>query len=315
MHEDTITLGEAREQIVRDSRWNHDELLDVNRIDIDCLYSIKYDRDRTHQLKENAQRQLCQRLGIPFAYMRKCPEDLQQLNMIHWLPFERNEQMFFRFNAQRDVRAIFTPRYVPVDDIDVITRLLETGYRRDTSCLLRRDDGFMSISIPDEKSRFTIAGREEFMHGVKISNSEIGLSSIRIEAWVLRIVCMNGMVAQETVGSYARRHVITGLVDALPVLIENARKSRKMTEERLTVSIETHISDREETMLRLNRQFGLSQKLQDTVKRASTGEEHTLFEMVNTYTRAAHYTDLTANESYRLEQVGGLILALGRRAA
>jgi hypothetical protein len=36
----------------------------------------------------------------------------------------------------------------------------------------------------------------------------------------------------------------------------------------------------------------------------------TMFDVINAYTRAAHNSDLTAEEEYRLERIGGLILSL-----
>lgn len=314
MNRTMITLGEVKNTVEAMSRWNHDEMFDVKDIGINELSVITH-REKPYRLLENAQRQLCARLGVPYSYMLKCPEFLQRDNMSYWLPQERNEQLFFRLNGADDVRALFTPRYVPLDNFDVVKRLLEIGYMKDTQAFLRIDDGFMSISIPDPESRFVLGnGQDEFMHGINISNSEIGLSSIRIEAWVLRIVCMNGLVARHVTGQFAKRHVISGLVDGLPVLIEQAKQSRTDTEERLLTTMNTRLFDREQTFERFNRQFGLSPKLQMTVQRASTGEEETMFDIISTYTRAAHYTDLTADESYRLEEVGGIILAICKAA-
>jgi hypothetical protein len=36
----------------------------------------------------------------------------------------------------------------------------------------------------------------------------------------------------------------------------------------------------------------------------------TMFHVINAYTRAAHDGDLTAEEEYRLERIGGIILSM-----
>ena len=84
-----------------------------------------------HPLKTIAQRSISWRLGIPFQYLRKCPPGIQSLNLNYWIEHEKNEQLFFRFDG-RDVRAIFTPKYKPVDNFEVCERLDSMGYGPDT---------------------------------------------------------------------------------------------------------------------------------------------------------------------------------------
>ncbi len=317
----TQTLGEAKAHIDAVSRWNHDELMKVEELRVQRLDTLVRSElaglipKATHRMTEHAQRQLCTRLGVPFAYMDKCPEFLQQDNMNYWLPKERNEEYFVRLNGADDIRAIFTPRYVPVDNHEIVKRLLEIGYNRDTEVCLSMDDGFMAIDIPDPDSSFLLNGNDRFQHGIKITNSEIGISSLRVEAWVLRLVCMNGLVARRITGSFVRRHVVTGLVDGLPVLIDEVKKSREYLEEAFHRSLKIVVKDPEETFDTLNRRHSLSPKLRDSVAVVLAGSEiGTLFDVVQTYTRAAHTGTLSADEKYRLEEVGGMILTSGRAA-
>jgi len=41
-----------------------------------------------------------------------------------------------------------------------------------------------------------------------------------------------------------------------------------------------------------------------------TEQGFTMFHVINAYTRAAHEGDLTAEESYRLERIGGMTLSM-----
>ena len=112
--------------------------------------------------------------------------------MNHWLADEKNDQLFLRFDGQ-DVRAIFTPPYKPVDNFEVMTRLDDMGYGPDTQVQCHLDGEFMLLSIPDCKQTFQVNG-DRITGGLPLSNSEVGLASLSVSAFLLRLVCTNGMV-------------------------------------------------------------------------------------------------------------------------
>lgn len=64
----------------------------------------------------------------------------------YWLKHEKNDQFFFRFDRE-EIRAIFAPKYKPVDNFEVIGRLNFMGYGADTPVQWRLDGEFMSLSI------------------------------------------------------------------------------------------------------------------------------------------------------------------------
>ena len=124
--------------------------------------------------------------------------------MNYWIEHEKNEQLFARFDGNA-VRAIFTPKYKPVDNMDVILEIYGMGYNPETQVQCHLDDEFMSLSIMDGEKVFEING-DRFRPGVSISNSEVGLASLSVSAFILRLICTNGMVSKtELSASY--RHV------------------------------------------------------------------------------------------------------------
>jgi hypothetical protein len=153
-------------------------------------------------------------LGIPFQYLRKCPPEIQSLNLNYWIEHEKNEQLFFRFDG-RDVRAIFTPKYKPVDNFEVCERLDSMGYGPDTQVQCSLDPEFMSLNILDGKKSFEING-DKFKPGISISNSEVGLASLSIAAFILRLICTNGMISKTEI-SASYRHVSTKILDEIPL--------------------------------------------------------------------------------------------------
>jgi hypothetical protein len=77
------------------------------------------------------------------------------------------------------------------------------------------------------------------------------------------------------------------------------------------MSIESLVDDPLKTIESFNRQFNLNQPQKDAVEWAwplETGD--TIFNVVNTYTRAAQFKGLSAENSYQLQRVGGNILGM-----
>ena len=66
--------------------------------------------------------------------------------MNYWMKTEKNEELFFRFDGE-EVRAIFTPRYRPVDNFEVLEKLDSLGYGPDTQVQCHLDDLFLLVSI------------------------------------------------------------------------------------------------------------------------------------------------------------------------
>ena len=123
--------------------------------------------------------------GIPYNYLRKCPPEIQSVQMNYWIEHEKNEQLFARFD-RNSVRAIFTPKYKPVDNMDVILEIYGMGYRPETQVQCHLDEEFMSLSIMDGEKVFEING-DRFRPGVSISNSEVGLASLSVSAFIFRL--------------------------------------------------------------------------------------------------------------------------------
>ena len=210
------TLGKVFNRVDEMSQNCFDKYIDVSDISFDNLDSVKI-AGELHPLRIIAQRSIAWRLGIPYQYLRKCPPLIQSVNLNYWIEHEKNEQLFFRFD-DRDVRAIFTPKYKPVDNMDVMVELDSLDYGPDTQVQCSLDPEFMSLSILDGKKSFEING-DKFRPGISISNSEIGIASLSIAAFLLRLVCTNGMVSKTEI-SASYRHVSTKILDEFPAVMD-----------------------------------------------------------------------------------------------
>jgi hypothetical protein len=62
----------------------YDMNVDVPELSFDRLNTVNI-AGEPHALKTIAQRSLANRLGIPYPYLKRCPEDIQALNLNHWI--------------------------------------------------------------------------------------------------------------------------------------------------------------------------------------------------------------------------------------
>ena len=302
------TLEKVSDRVNEMSKNCFDKNVTVADVSFDDLETVRIGNTQTHQLREIAQRSISYRLGIPYQYLSKCPPDIQAMNMNYWIEHEKNSQLFFRYDGN-DVRAIFTPKYKPVDNFEVMERLDSLGYGPDTRVQCKLDHEFMLLSIMDGNKAFDING-DKFKPGVSISNSEVGFASLGIAAFVLRLVCSNGLIRKTEIGA-SYRHVSYKILDEFPKVLENVSYELGKQRDQFLLSMESPVDDPLKTIESFNRQFQLKEPERGAVTWAWPQEMgNTMFNIVNTYTRASQFPALTAESSYQLQRVGGNILGM-----
>jgi hypothetical protein len=301
------TLGKVSDRVDKMSANCFDQNINVEEISFDNLNFMRISSEK-HALKPIAQRSISNRLGIPYPYLRRCPEDIQATNLNHWITKEKNEQLFARFDGD-DVRALFTTKYKPVDNFEVLEKLDSLGYRPETEVQCSLDPDFMSLSIPDGNKLFDING-DRFKPGISISNSEVGLASLSISAFVLRLICTNGLVSKSDV-SASYRHVSNKILNEFPEVLEKVSYELGVQKNQFKLSMESPVDDPQMTMNSFNRQFGIN-KDEKTAADWGWSKEFgdTMFNVVNAYTRASQHEGLPAESSFKLQRVGGNILGM-----
>jgi len=302
------TLEKVSDRVNEMSQNCFDKNVTVADVSFDNLETVRIGDTQTHGLREIAQRSISYRLGIPFQYLKKCPPDIQALNMNYWIDHEKNDQLFFRYDGE-DVRAIFTPKYKPVDNFEIMERLDSLGYGPDTRVQCKLDQEFMLLSIMDGNKAFHING-DKFKPGVSISNSEVGLASLGIAAFVLRLVCLNGLIRKTEIGA-SYRHVSTKILSEFPQVLDNVSYELGKQKTQFLLSMESPVDDPEATLKSFNRQFQLKEPERKATEWAwpyDMGDA--MFNIVNTYTCVSLFPGLSAENSYQLQRVGGNILEM-----
>jgi hypothetical protein len=301
------TLDKVGDRVIELSRHCFDELIPTANIRFASLNSVSIYGEE-HQLQPVAQKAVAARLNIPIEYLRRCSQEVQAFNLNHWLERERNEELFFRFDGMA-VRAVFTPKYKPLDNYEVLQRLEELGYGPDARVQVNLDAEFMSLSIPDGRKFFDING-DRMTPGISIGNSEVGLSSLRIAAFFLRLKCTNGLIAKTEISS-AYRHVSRKIMADFPRILTEVGYHLNQQRDQFRISMESRVEDPLATIKSLNRQFQVGQLEVEAVEWGYWDEPgQTIFHIVNAFTRAAAFPGLNAESSYRLQRIGGNILAM-----
>jgi len=301
------TLEKVSVRVDQLSEYCTDHLVPVKDISFDSLESVKISNE-VHPMRPIAQQSIANRLGIPIQYLRKCPPEVQAYNMNHWIKEEKNEQLFVRFDGE-EVRALFTPRYQPIDNFEVLERLDSLGYPSDTPVQCHLDSEFMSLSILDGKQTFSLNG-DRITPGVSVSNSEVGLACLSIAAFLLRLICTNGLISKTEVhASY--KHVSLKVFKEFPKVVENVGLELGRKREQLRISTESMVDNPTATMENFNRQFQLNKAEKEALEWGWSREKgYTMFSLVNAYTRASQFEGLSAESSYRLQRTGGMILEM-----
>ena len=171
------------------------------------------------------------------------------------------------------------------------------------------DPEFMNLSIPDGAKSFDIDG-DKFTPGISISNSEVGLASLSISAFVLRLICTNGLISK-TQESSSYRHVSTKILEKFPDVLEKVSLELGNKKAQFKLSMDSPVDNPEGTIMSFNRQFQLNKIEQEAVDWGyyqDVGE--TMFHVINAYTKASQYQGLNAESSYKLQKTGGNILAM-----
>lgn len=260
----------------------------------------------------SAQRLLANRLQIPFSYLERCSPTLQAQNLNYWLEFEKkNRDTFFcRFDGSR-LRAIFTERYKPLDNTAVLDKMSAYGLPDDTEVHLTLNQNMMVAKVPDYERLFAI-NQDQMTPGIAVSNSEVGVLSFSIEAYFYRLACTNGLITKTEVCSKFR-HISLKALDSFNQIMRQVIEESRSKEGQLKISMERPVDEPANTIASFNRRFQLTRKESEAVLEAWALEPgHTMFNVINAYTRAAQFEILSSEESNRLERTGGSILNLMR---
>lgn len=264
-----------------------------------------------HHVTDWALGQLAGRLdaGLPIRYLRKCPPELQAVNVNHWIEkfdYEKDKPWLLRTQTGSSngmVRGILSERYSPFDDHEIIGILnnffgslqadvdINWWHRDDTGFHLR----ILFNDLTTNVGKLDDGTPDIHKVGLHIENSEVGKKSIRITPLVWRLVCSNGMMGWATDGEvfkqrhlYLKPHEMYGRVAEA---VGNALKVGDGAIEQLLEAKETHIADPLEVIKQLAEKNKYSKEFTEKAQGKFLIEEgNTAFHVIQAFTRACQET-------------------------
>ena len=299
-------------QVHATSQNHYDETMPVIDMEFESLDNM-WVSGRQVEVLPSAQRLFANRLRVPYSYLARCPENLQRENLNHWLREEAKERdtLFCRFDGSR-LRAVFTERYTALDHMEILSKMLDYGIKPDAEVHFSMDQTMLLIKVPDYMRTFGLGG-DKITPGISIANSEVGILAFSIEAYFFRLACTNGLIAKTAVSSKFR-HISRKGLDEFPDIMRQVVYESEQNQSRFRLSMESSVNDPLSSISAFNRQFQVGKSGAEAVEWGYSYEPgYTMFHVINAYTRGAQFNGLSAEESFHLERVGGLILAMVRR--
>ncbi|MBN2059917.1 MAG: DUF932 domain-containing protein [Deltaproteobacteria bacterium] len=296
-------------EVHRMSENYFDETIPVADMEFNSLKNI-WIAGSQFEVLPSAQRLFANRLRVPYSYLARCPEELQAHNLNYWVQqeVEKRETLFCRFDGDK-LRALFTDRYKAIDHMEILSQMLEYGFNPDIEVHYSLDQNLLVLKVPDFTRTFGFGG-DDIVPGISIANSEVGILSFSIEAYFYRLICSNGLISKTSVASRFK-HVSRRALDEFPHILRQVINESEHNQRRFEISTQTHLDNPLATIGTFNSQFQITKKEAEAIQTAWILEEgYTMFNVINAYTRAAKDESLSAEESYKLERIGGLILSM-----
>jgi len=306
----TGTLESVIATVHQKSEHYFDEVIPVQDMEFDNFNQM-WISGRRVEILPSAQHLIANRLRVPHSYLCRCPQELQAENLNYWIREEaKNRQTFFcRFDANQ-LRAVFTERYTAIDNMEVLTKILEADFDTDGEIQFALDDEMLLLKMPEYDRAFNLIGDDKIIPGIAISNSEVGILALSIEAFYYRLICSNGLIAKTAVDA-RYKHISRKVINEFPEILRGVISQSHQGHDRFRISTQTHVSNPESTIDTFARQFQIPQEEVQIIKAAFFLEQGaTMFHIINAFTRAAQDGRLSAPSAYRLEKAGGAILGM-----
>ena len=196
------TLTEMAQTLEAQQQMKKDFVADTRALEMTPTghLAIADDSSQTFDITPHAHRQIGERIGIPAKYydrMRTQAPELLQSNVNHWFRTRPEQRMVRTLGS--DARAFLSRRYRRLDNFDLAEAVLPTLMQMEgakvVSCELT--DTRMYLKVITSRVQADVKVGDPVQAGVCISNSEIGMGSLRVEPLIYRLVCTNGMVTPD----------------------------------------------------------------------------------------------------------------------
>lgn len=164
----------------------------------------------SYPMQETAKRQLSTICGIPYSYVKRIGKEYPELLDANYNGLLRNihkNKLMRTLGGQ--VRAILSDHYKKYENEAVLSTLLSLlnnikGLNVVSSSLTAER---MYVKLVSEIEKADVKVGDTVAFGAVVTNSEVGMGSITVNPFCMRLVCTNGMALPKYLGSARRIHL------------------------------------------------------------------------------------------------------------
>ena len=209
------TLQELAIELDRQQAVKKDMIVDMGALSMDpgdtglALQVTGGSMAAQYGINDIAHRQIGQTLKIPALYydrMRTEYPELLAQNVNGWFARTPDTKRMLR-TMDGTARALLSDRYRRIDNFEVASAVLPIISGMDgasvESCELTESRMYLKVVNPRVTAE--VKKGDIVQAGIIISNSEVGMGSVNVSPLVYRLVCSNGMIAQD--GAVRKYHV------------------------------------------------------------------------------------------------------------
>lgn len=209
------TLQELAIELDRQQAAKKDMIVDMGALSMDtgeaglALQVTGCNMVAQYGINDIAHRQIGQALKIPAPYydrMRAEYPELLAQNVNGWFARTPDTKRMLR-TMDGTARALLSDRYRRIDNFEVASAVLPIISGMDgasvESCELTESRMYLKVVNPRVTAE--VKKGDIVQAGIIISNSEVGMGSVNVSPLVYRLVCSNGMIAQD--GAVRKYHV------------------------------------------------------------------------------------------------------------
>ena len=194
------TLAELGKELQRQRLNRQDFLADTRSLEVESnsygstLHLSLDGKTYGFGIGELAHQQIASRLNIPYRYYAKM---LLDRNINTWLEQKPERRMIRVLDGK--VRAFLSDRYRRLDNLELCAAVLpviqEMQGSQIESCEVTPTH--LYIKVVNRRVKAEVKVGDVVQAGFVVSNSEVGLGSLRVEPLVFRLVCKNGLICKD----------------------------------------------------------------------------------------------------------------------
>lgn len=206
------TLVELATEIQRQADGKRDYVADTRTLHMTEVGQLQMDVNDspvTLDITPHAHGQIANRVGIPTPYYKRMQVEAPQLlaaNVNTWFEQKPERRMVRTLDGQ--ARAFLSDRFRRVDHYELLEAVLPVvGEMGDGIQIASTEitESKLYLKVINRRLELEVQKGDVVQAGFVISNSEIGLGAVRVEPLIYRLVCTNGLIAQDY--SQKRYHV------------------------------------------------------------------------------------------------------------